>query len=57
MTNKVDALDAVVPTPQDAELASEASRVLAKRPQDRFRIRLDDGQEIVLPHAAERLIA
>jgi excisionase family DNA binding protein len=57
MTNKIDALDAVVPTPQDTQLASEASRVLAKRPQDRFRIRLDNGQEIVLPHAAERLIA
>lgn len=49
--------EAVVPTPQDTALAKEASRIIAARPQDRLRIRVGPEQELVLPQAAERLIA
>jgi excisionase family DNA binding protein len=49
--------EAVVPTAADTALAEEASRVIAARPRDRLRIRIgDDGEELTLPHAAERLI-
>jgi excisionase family DNA binding protein len=49
--------DAVVPSAQDAALAEEASRVIAARPRERLKIRVGNGQELVLPHAAQRLIA
>ncbi len=57
MTEILEKADAAVPSPQDRELAVEASRVLASRPRERLRIRLDDGKELILPHAAELLIA
>jgi len=57
MAETLTKTDAVVPTPQDTELAVEASRALAARPRERLRIRLGNDQELILPHAAELLIA
>ena len=48
-----------VPTRKDAELAATASRALAAKQttDDGLRVRLDDGQELLLPKAATRLLS
>lgn len=46
----------VVPSPDDAELAAKASRLLSRRAQTALRIRLDDGEELILPIAAAKLL-
>lgn len=47
----------VVPTPDDAELAAKASRLLSRRAaKTALRIHLDDGEELTLPTAAARLL-
>lgn len=46
----------VVPTPDDAELAAKASRMLSRRAKTALRIRLDDGEELTLPTAAAKLL-
>lgn len=49
--------DTIVPTQTDAELAAQASRALAsRRLVDGLKVRLDDGQELLLPKAAARLL-
>lgn len=50
--------DTVVPTQTDTELAAEASRALASRrsTNNGLRVRLEDGQELILPKAATRLL-
>jgi len=46
-----------LPSKEDSELAQTASRVLAKNQPAELRVRLDDGQELVLPRSATRLIS
>lgn len=47
----------VVPTPDDAELAAKASRLLSRRAtKTALRIHLDDGEELTLPMAAAKLL-
>jgi excisionase family DNA binding protein len=47
----------VVPTPDEAELAAKASRLLSRRAKTAtLRIRLDDGEELILPTAAAKLL-
>ena len=51
-------IETLIPTPEDAELAGMASRALAAaQPKDDLRVRLDDGQELVLPRGAARLLS
>lgn len=49
--------DTVVPTPQDAELAATASRALARASKDSLTVRLENGDELLLPRAATRLLS
>ena len=46
-----------LPSKEDSALAQEASRALATRQPSELKVRLDDGQELILPKAATRLIA
>lgn len=46
-----------LPSKEDSELAQTASREIAKKQPSELRVRLEDGQELVLPRAATRLIA
>lgn len=46
----------VMPTADEAELAAEASRLLLKRTKQTLRVRLEGGEELVLPRAATRLL-
>jgi excisionase family DNA binding protein len=50
--------DTVVPTRMDAELAARASRALSSKRanEDNVRVRLDDGEDLLLPKAAARLL-
>jgi excisionase family DNA binding protein len=49
--------ETAVPTAKDTELAREASRALStKQAEAELTIRLDGGQELVLPRAAARLL-
>jgi len=51
--------DTVIPTRTDAELAAQASRALSsskRTNEDSLRVRLDDGEELLLPKAAARLL-
>jgi excisionase family DNA binding protein len=50
--------DSVIPTQTDAELAAQASRALSSKRanEDSSRVRLDDGEELLLPKAAARLL-
>lgn len=45
-----------LPSKEDSSLAQRASRELAKKQPAELRVRLDDGQELVLPRSATRLI-
>jgi len=45
-----------LPSEEDSNLAQRASRELAKQQPTELRVRLDDGQELVLPRSATRLI-
>ena len=46
-----------LPSEEDSALAQQASRVIAITQPSELRVKLDDGQELVLPKAATRLIA
>ncbi len=50
--------DTVIPTQTDAELAAQASRALSSKRanEDSLRVRLDDGEELLLPKAAAQLL-
>jgi len=58
MEDVLERSDTVVPTPSDAELAARASRVLAARRAATagLRLKMDDGEELLLPQAATRLL-
>jgi excisionase family DNA binding protein len=45
-----------IPTPSDTELAKEASRAIATNKPAELRVRMDNGQELLLPRAATRLM-
>lgn len=57
MTSKVVEKPTTLPSKEESELARQASRELAKKQPSELRVRLDDGQELVLPRSATRLIA
>jgi excisionase family DNA binding protein len=46
-----------LPSKEDSALARAASRAIATTQPSELRVRLDDGQELVLPKSATRLIA
>ena len=46
-----------LPSKEDSALAQEASRAIATKQPTELKVRLDDGQELVLPKSATRLIA
>ena len=46
-----------LPSEEDSALAQRASQVIAVSQPLELRVKLDDGQELVLPKAATRLIA
>lgn len=48
--------DTVVPTEQDAALATKASRLLAASPAGSLRVQLENGEELTLPKAAAELL-
>ena len=50
--------DTVVPTRTDTELAAAASRVLSSKrsSEDSVRVRTDDGEDLLLPKAAVKLL-
>jgi len=50
--------DTVIPTAEDTALATDSSRILAKlKPETELTVHLDNGQSLVLPKAATRLLA
>jgi len=50
--------ETVVPDEADTRVAAESSRVLAAaQPQGELRVTLDNGQEILLPKAASKLLS
>lgn len=57
MNQLLDRPDTVVPSIEDTELAAQASRALASRPADELRVCLEDGETLVLPKAAARLLS
>jgi excisionase family DNA binding protein len=58
MNALLDKPDTVVPTEKEAEQATESSRILAKvRPEDGLRVRIETGEEFVLPKAAVQLLS
>src|SRR3954451_11695867 len=57
MTALLEKPDTVIPTEEDAKVATESSRILAAKPRTELRVRLDDGQEIVLPKGVARLLS
>jgi excisionase family DNA binding protein len=50
--------DTVVPSQMDTELAARASRALSseRANEENLRVRLDDGEDLLLPKAAARLL-
>src|SRR6266516_3320974 len=57
MSTQVLEKPTALPSKEDSALAREASRAIATTQPSELRMRLDDGQELVLPKAATRLIA
>jgi len=59
MTALLERDDTVVPSEEDSKLATESSRILAPTTarDGQLRVRLDDGQTIVLPRGAARLLS
>jgi excisionase family DNA binding protein len=57
MNALLDKPETVVPSPEDTELATESSRILsAQPPQGELKVHLADGQVLILPKAATRLL-
>lgn len=54
---ELKAYDPVVPTEADTRLAEESGRILAAHAQAELRVRLDDGQTLVLPQSVARLLS
>ncbi|MGD9616645.1 MAG: helix-turn-helix domain-containing protein [Alphaproteobacteria bacterium] len=58
MSALLEKSDTVIPTEEDTKLATESSRILASKPRGvPLRVRLEDGQVLVLPKAATRLLS
>jgi excisionase family DNA binding protein len=57
MTRGLERPDTVVPSEHDVELAATASRALARASKDALTVRLDNGDELLLPKAATRLLS
>lgn len=59
MTALLDRNDTVLPTEEDSKVASESSRILASLTarDGQLKVQLEDGQTIVLPHGAARLLS
>ncbi|HLJ64680.1 MAG TPA: helix-turn-helix domain-containing protein [Stellaceae bacterium] len=58
MNTLLDKPGTIVPSKEDAEMATEASRILAtSRTEGEFRVQLDNGQVLILPYAVERLLS
>jgi excisionase family DNA binding protein len=56
MTTQVLEKPTTLPSKEDAALAQHALRALATKQPSELKVRLDDGQELVLPKSATRLI-
>jgi excisionase family DNA binding protein len=56
MTAVLEHPDTAVPTPNDAELATLASRALSVQEETDLTVCLEDGKQLVLPKAATRLL-
>src|SRR3990170_6494743 len=58
MTALLERPDTAVPSKEETQLATESSRLLSKlSPDGTLKVRLDDGQELILPKSATRLLA
>lgn len=57
MNEILDRPGAIVPTEQDSELASVASRALARSSKDTLTVRLESGEELLLPKAVTQLLS
>ena len=50
--------DTAIPSDEEAKLATESSRVLARlKGDEELKVRLDDGQELTIPRSATRLLS
>lgn len=56
MIDVIERLEAAMPSDKDTQLAQQASRALARRTEEDLKVRLEDGNELVLPKAATRLL-
>jgi excisionase family DNA binding protein len=56
MSTQLPEKPTTLPSKEDAALAKQASRALATNQPTELKVRLDDGQELVLPKSATRLI-
>ena len=57
MSTLIERRGIAVPTPAEARVAQESSRILAHaRPDRELRVSLDNGQVVTLPRAAARLL-
>ena len=57
MNEILDRPGSIVPTEQDSELASVASRALARSSKDTLTVRLESGEELLLPKAVTQLLS
>ncbi|WP_027580674.1 helix-turn-helix domain-containing protein [Bradyrhizobium sp. Ai1a-2] len=57
MSTQILERSTTLPSKEDSALAQEASRAIATKQPTELKVRLDDGQELVLPKSATRLIA
>jgi len=51
------AYEPIVPTEAEARIAEETGRILASHVRSDLRVQLDDGQTLVLPRSAARLLS
>lgn len=57
MADLLDKQEAVLPSKEDAELAAESSRILAKaRGENSLRVRLNEHEELTLPKSVTHLL-
>jgi len=57
MNETLERPDTVVPSEHDTKLAATASRALARATESSLTVRLESGDELVLPKAATRLLS
>ncbi|MEA1653117.1 helix-turn-helix domain-containing protein [Nitrospirillum sp. BR 11164] len=56
MTALLERNDTIVPSDEDAQLATESSRILSRHGDRELQVQLDDGQALPLPRALRELI-